>query len=71
MRSPILVSHVAKGLLPYRGLGSGIQRALEEWPEIGFVDDGDGCLFTATVRRVTKVAAEKDRKRPLIRAGCG
>jgi ATP-dependent DNA helicase RecG len=29
---------------------------LEEWPGIGFVDDRDGCLFTATVRRVTKAA---------------
>lgn len=44
-------SDVAKGLLPYHGLGSGIKRALEEWPEIGFLDDRDGCLFTATVRR--------------------
>lgn len=25
-RNPILVSYVAKGLLPYHGLGSGIQR---------------------------------------------
>ena len=51
LRNPILVSYVAKGLLPYHGLGSGIKRALEEWPEIGFLDDRDGCLFTATVRR--------------------
>jgi len=29
IRNPILVSYVAKGLLPYRGLGSGIQRALD------------------------------------------
>jgi hypothetical protein len=29
IRNPILVSHIAKGLLPYRGLASGIQRALE------------------------------------------
>ena len=43
-----------EGVLPYRGLGSGIQRALEEWPEIGFVDDRDGCLFTATVRRTAE-----------------
>jgi len=56
IRNPILVSYVAKGLLPYHGLGSGIKRALEEWPEIGFLDDRDGCLFTATVRRTTKQA---------------
>ncbi|MBK9229699.1 MAG: putative DNA binding domain-containing protein [Anaerolineae bacterium] len=51
IRNPILVSYIAKGLLPYRGLGSGIKRALEDWPEIDFTDDRDGCLFTATVHR--------------------
>ena len=33
-----------------------VSRALGEgafWPEIGFLDDRDGCLFTATVRRTT------------------
>jgi ATP-dependent DNA helicase RecG len=43
--------HSAKGLLPYHGLGSGIKRALEQWPQIDFVDDRDGCLFTVTVHR--------------------
>ena len=51
IRNPILVSYAAKGLLPYRGLGSGIKRALAEWPEISFTDDRDGCMFTATVHR--------------------
>ena len=51
IRNPILVSYVAKGLLPYHGLGSGIKRALEKWPAIDFIDDRDGCLFTATVHR--------------------
>lgn len=51
IRNPILVSYVAKGLLPYHGLGSGIKRALDKWPSIDFVDDHDGCLFTATVHR--------------------
>jgi len=51
IRNPILVSYIAKGLLPYRGLGSGIKRALEDWPAIDFTDDRDGCLFTATVHR--------------------
>ena len=45
------LSQVAKGLLPYHGLGSGIKRALEKWPAIDFTDDHDGCLFTATVHR--------------------
>jgi ATP-dependent DNA helicase RecG len=43
--------YVAKGLLPYHGLGSGIVRALDAWPRIDFADDRDGCLFTATVHR--------------------
>ncbi len=51
IRNPILVSYIAKGLLPYHGLGSGIKRALEKWPAIDFTDDHDGCLFTATVHR--------------------
>ena len=51
IRNPILVSFVAKGLLPYHGLGSGITRALEMWPEIDFADDHEGCLFTATIHR--------------------
>ena len=51
IRNPILVSYIAKGLLPYKGLGSGIKRALNNWPEIDFTDDREGCLFTATVHR--------------------
>ena len=51
IRNPILVSYVAKGLLPYHGLGSGIKRALEAWPHIDFLDDHDGCLFTAIVHQ--------------------
>ncbi|EHQ36716.1 RNA-binding domain-containing protein [Methanoplanus limicola] len=51
IRNPILVSYVAKGLLPYHGLGSGIKRALEQWPDIDFEDDREGCKFTVTVHR--------------------
>ena len=51
IRNPILVSYVAKGLLPYHGLGSGITRALTAWPTIDFSSDHEGCLFTATVHR--------------------
>lgn len=51
-RNPILISFIAKGLLPYRGLGSGIMRALETWPQIQFVDDRDGCMFKTIVLRV-------------------
>jgi ATP-dependent DNA helicase RecG len=59
IRNPILVSYVAKGVLPYKGLGSGIKRALDDWPEIDFTDDRDGCLFTATVHRKEKAGSEK------------
>ena len=51
IRNPILMSYVAKGLLPYKGLGSGIKRALEDWPDISFTDDREGCMFIATVHR--------------------
>ena len=55
--NPILVSYVAKGLLPYHGLGSGIKRALEQWPQIDFTDDREGCLFTATVSRTVAASS--------------
>ncbi len=51
IRNPILVSYAAKGLLPYKGLGSGIKRALEDWPDISFTDDREGCMFIATIHR--------------------
>jgi ATP-dependent DNA helicase RecG len=57
IRNPILISYVAKGLLPYRGLGSGITRALRDWPDIVFLDDRDGCQFTAAVARKPAAAA--------------
>jgi len=51
-RNPTLTEHAFK-VLPYRGLGSGIPRALEEWPQIDFVDDIRGNQFTAQVWRPT------------------
>ncbi len=51
-RNPILTSFIAKGLMPYRGLGTGIRRALEDWKKIKFIDDRSGCHFTAIVERV-------------------
>ena len=50
IRNPILTSY-ATHLLPYRGLGSGILRSLKEYPDIDFIDDRDGNLFTAIIRR--------------------
>lgn len=54
VNQPILVYYAAQGLLPYHGLGSRIKRALEEWPDISFIDDREGCLFTATIHRHLK-----------------
>lgn len=62
IRNPILVSFIAKGLLPYRGLGSGIKRALEDWPDIDFTDDRDGCLFTATIHRKEWKSSEESHE---------
>jgi ATP-dependent DNA helicase RecG len=49
MRNPILASYATK-VLPYRGLGSGIVRALKEYPHIEFLDDRDGNRFVVIVR---------------------
>ncbi|MCP4700391.1 MAG: ATP-dependent DNA helicase RecG [Gammaproteobacteria bacterium] len=50
IRNPILASFATK-ILPYRGLGNGIRRALTAYPSIDFEDDRDGSLFTASIRR--------------------
>jgi ATP-dependent DNA helicase RecG len=56
MRNPIL-SSVATRVLPYRGLGTGILRALKEYPDIEFADDRERNEFRATIKR-PPVAAE-------------
>ena len=50
MRNPLLASH-ATHLLPYRGLGSGIPRALKAWPSIELVDDRAGNRFKVIISR--------------------
>ena len=50
IRNPILASFATK-LLPYRGLGSGIRRALKAYPAVDFEDDRDGNLFKVIIRR--------------------
>lgn len=57
MRNPILASYATK-MLPYRGLGSGIVRAIKEYPEIEFIDDRAGNRFVAIVRRPSAGARE-------------
>ncbi|MGF1657038.1 MAG: RNA-binding domain-containing protein [Verrucomicrobiales bacterium] len=50
IRNPILASFATK-LLPYRGLGSGLLRALRAYPNIELIDDREGNLFKAIVSR--------------------
>ena len=50
IRNPILASF-ATYILPYRGLGSGIIRALKAYPDIEFENDPEGNKFKVTIRR--------------------
>ena len=50
IRNRALASYAPQAL-PYRGLGSGILRALNAYPDIDFVDDRDGNVFKAVIRR--------------------
>lgn len=48
IRNPILASFATK-ILPYRGLGSGIRRSLNAYPDIDFIDDRENNLFKAII----------------------
>jgi ATP-dependent DNA helicase RecG len=50
IRNPILASFATR-ILPYRGLGNGIRRAIKAWPHIEFEDDHNGNLFKCTIHR--------------------
>ena len=50
IRNPVLASFATR-LLPYRGLGSGIFRALKAWQDIEFENDRDGNQFKVTILR--------------------
>lgn len=49
-RNPILQSMAAK-LLPYRGIGTGIPRALRAHPRIDFIDDPEANRFRSVIWR--------------------
>ncbi len=49
-RNPTLTEH-AVHILPYRGLGSGITRALHDWPDIELVDDVGANQFKVVIPR--------------------
>jgi ATP-dependent DNA helicase RecG len=46
----VLASYATK-IVPYSGLGSGIPRALDEYPDIDFIDDREGNQFKVIIRR--------------------
>ena len=50
IRNPILASFATK-ILPYRGLGSGIMRAIKSYPDIEFIDDREGNLFKVIIKQ--------------------
>lgn len=50
VRNPILASFAPK-VLPYRGLGSGIKRAIKAYPDIELIDDRAGNAFKAIIKR--------------------
>ena len=49
IRNPILASFATK-ILPYRGLGNGIRRALKAYPDIDFIDDREGNMFKVIIK---------------------
>jgi hypothetical protein len=49
-RNPTLTEH-AVNILPYCGLGTGITRALQDWPNIELIDDVAANQFRVVVRR--------------------
>jgi ATP-dependent DNA helicase RecG len=50
IRNPILASFATK-LIPYRGLGTGIIRALKIYPNIDLIDDRENNLFKVIIYR--------------------
>lgn len=50
VRNPILASFAPK-VLPYRGLGSGIKRAINAYSHIDFMDDRNGNCFKVSIKR--------------------
>jgi len=63
----IFVSYSVNGFLLYCSLGSGIKRALEQWPDIDFDDDREGCRFTVTVHRKVAGGAYELKSSPKSR----
>ncbi len=50
IRNDIITSFATKEL-PYRGIGTGIRRAIKNYPDIEFVNDTEGDQFVAIIKR--------------------
>jgi len=50
IRNPILASFATR-ILPYRGLGNGVRRALKEYPSIDFTDEKNSNYFKVIIKR--------------------
>ncbi|MGI9249601.1 MAG: RNA-binding domain-containing protein [Pseudohongiellaceae bacterium] len=53
------IAFFAPSIMPYMGVGSGIQRALEHYPDIEFIDDRDGNRFKVIIRRRNPLMSDK------------
>lgn len=53
IRNDVITSFATKEL-PYRGIGTGIRRALKNYANIEFVNDTDGEMFIVTIKRPKK-----------------
>ena len=53
IRNDIIASFATKEL-PYRGIGTGIRRALKRYPDIDFINDTEGEIFVAIIKRPGK-----------------
>jgi len=51
IRNPLITSFATKGELPYRGIGTGIRRALAAVPDLELESDHERNLFTARILR--------------------
>ena len=60
IRNPVLASYATR-ILPYRGLGSGIIRALKAYPDIQLDDDRDGNQFKVVINRRTSRQANEEK----------
>ncbi|MDO9482927.1 MAG: putative DNA binding domain-containing protein [Hydrogenophaga sp.] len=64
-RNKVLAEHAAH-ILPYRGLGTGVPRALGAWPKIDLVDEREANQFRAVVWRVAQPSAATSVDTPQV-----